>query len=279
MSYLSRVLAAPILLLLAFLLLVFLLQRRLLYFPSTGAPPERIQRALAASALRLATDDGHELGAWLVLPRSRRSAGTVLVFNGNAGDRSMRAPLAEALATAGFSVLLFDYRGYADSSGRPSERGLLRDARAVRRHLVEEVGVDPRRLVYFGESLGTGVAVALAAEHPPAALVLRSPFPSLVAVGRTHYPFLPVSLLLRDRFDSSTRIARLSCPTLVIAGERDQIVPSKLSRELYDAATQPKEWIEIARADHNDWDLLAGERLVSATLGFLERHGLGPGPP
>jgi hypothetical protein len=119
-------------------------------------------------------------------------------------------------------------------------------------------------------------APASPSRWPPS---IRRPPSSSARPSLRWSPFLPVSLLLRDRFDSSTRIARLSCPTLVIAGERDQIVPSKLSRELYDAATQPKEWIEIARADHNDWDLLAGERLVSATLGFLERHGLGPGPP
>jgi fermentation-respiration switch protein FrsA (DUF1100 family) len=120
------------------------------------------------------------------------------------------------------------------------------------------------------------VAIRLAAEHPPAAVVLRSPFPSLAEVARKHYPFLPVQLLLRDRFSCLDRIARLTCPVLVVAGERDSIVPVQQSRSLFAAAREPKRFVVIPGADHNDFDLLAGERLVSEVLRFLAETSLGP---
>src|SRR5207253_9031710 len=150
---------------------------------------------------------------------------TVLVFNGNAGDRSFRAPLAAALNQAGLSVLLFDYRGYGGNPGSPSEKGLMTDARTARAYAAARDKVDVGRLVYFGESLGAAVAVALALEHPPAALVLRLPFTSLTDMGRLYYPLLPTNLLLRDRFDSLRQIGHLTCPVLIIAGDQDRIVP------------------------------------------------------
>jgi fermentation-respiration switch protein FrsA (DUF1100 family) len=131
--------------------------------------------------------------------------------------------------------------------------------------------VDPSRLVYFGESLGSAVAVDLAVEHPPAALILRSPFTSMADVGQHHYPFLPVRLLIRDRFASIDQIGRVRSPLLVIAGGEDQIVPIDLTRRLYDAATGSKEFLLVPEADHNDFELLAGEEMISAIVRFLER--------
>jgi hypothetical protein len=193
----------------------------------------------------------------------------VLVFNGNAGDRSHRAPLAAALNQAGFSVLLFDYRGYGRNPGRPSERGLLSDARAVRAYVGAREDVEAGRVIYFGESLGAAVAIALAQEHPPAALVLRSPFTSLTDMARLHYPYLPADLLLRDRFESIKRIPSLICPVLIIVGEQDRIVPADQSRRLYDAAQAPKQFLLIRGADHNDFVLLAGDRLVEGVVKFV----------
>ena len=122
-------------------------------------------------------------------------------------------------------MLLLDYRGYVGNPGSPSEDGLLADARAARAYLLSRADVDPARLVYFGESLGAAVAVALAAEHPPAALILRSPFTSLADIAAVHYPFLPAGLMLRDRYESIERIGRVRAPLLVVAGQRDRIVP------------------------------------------------------
>jgi fermentation-respiration switch protein FrsA (DUF1100 family) len=192
------------------------------------------------------------------------------VFNGNAGNRAYRADLAQQFASRGFAVLLFDYRGYGGNAGSPSEEGLARDARAARQYLESRGDVDVRRLVYFGESLGAGVAVGLAVEHPPRALVLRSPFTSLVDAARYHFPYLPASLLLRDRFPSVDRIKRIRCPLLVIAGTLDTIVPAELSQRLFDRALQPKQLFIVEGADHNDDALVAGERMISAVVRFVD---------
>ena len=123
--------------------------------------------------------------------------------------------------------------------------------------------------MYYGESLGSAVAIALAAEHSPAAMVLRSPFTSLVDIGRVHYPFLPVKLFLRDRFALLDAIRDVGCPVLVIAGDRDRIVPVGQSRRLYDAVRAPKDLVIIAGADHNDPELGAGEEMMAAVVRFL----------
>jgi uncharacterized protein len=193
----------------------------------------------------------------------------VLVFNGNGGNRSMRAPLAAALARMGLHVLLFDYRGYGSNPGHPTEQGLTADARAALDYLTARPEVDPARVVYFGESLGAAVALRLAVERPPAALVLRSPFASLAEVGRLHYPLVPVSLLLRDRYDSAALAGRLAAPLLVLAGARDRIVPAAHSRRLFAAAPQPKRLAVLDGADHNDNDLLAGPWLLAELRRFL----------
>jgi fermentation-respiration switch protein FrsA (DUF1100 family) len=166
-------------------------------------------------------------------------------------------------------VLLFDYRGYGSNLGAPSEEGLAADARAALAYLAGRPDVDPGRIVYFGESLGAAVALRLAIERPPAALVLRSPFASLAEVGRHHYPFLPVSLLLRDRYDSAALAGRLAAPLLVVAGGHDRIVPVDHTRRLFAAAPQPKRLVVLDGADHNDLDLLAGPRLVDELRSFL----------
>ena len=179
----------------------------------------------------------------------------------------MRAPLAAALNRMGYSVLLFDYRGYGGNSGRPTEDGLAADARAAEAWLAAQPGVE--RVAYFGESLGAAVAVGLAVQRPPAALVLRSPFTSLPDVGAVHYPWLPVRRLLLDRYPSIERIASVSAPLLVIAGDRDDIVPLSLSKRLYDAAAEPKRFVLVPGAGHNDPALLDGPRMLAEVEGFL----------
>jgi uncharacterized protein len=208
-----------------------------------------------------------------------RPGPAVLVCNGNGGNRSLRAPLAAALARMGLAVLLFDYRGYGGNPGHPTEEGLAADARAALRYLAGRPEVDPARVVYFGESLGAAVALRLATERPPAALVLRSPFASLAEVGQLHYPLVPVSLLLRDRYDAAALAGRLAAPLLVVAGGRDRIVPASHSRRLFAAAPQPKRLVVLDGADHNDHDLLAGPRLLAEVRGFLAGvPGLLPSP-
>jgi alpha-beta hydrolase superfamily lysophospholipase len=240
-------------------------QRSLIYLPDDG-PVGAAGTALAgARDVTLTTRDGLELGAWY-LPGPTADAPAVLVANGNGGHRGMRAPLARALGEAGLAVLLFDYRGYGGNPGSPSEEGLALDVRAAREFLLHEAHVPPERLVYFGESLGAAVVTELATQHPPAGLVLRSPFVDLAAVGRVHYPFLPVRLLLRDRYPVSERIARVRVPTTVVYGSGDSIVPPGQSRAVADAAAQLHRLVEVPGADHNDLVLLDGEAVVTAVV-------------
>jgi uncharacterized protein len=251
------------------LIVLWTLQRRMIYFPFGDVPPPAQVGLPEAEVVRFSTEDGLTLGGWFVPGAPPASGTTIVVFNGNGGNRSMRAPLAAALARRHVASLLFDYRGYGGNPGSPSEAGLAIDARAALRFLTARPDVDRDRIAYFGESLGTGVAVRLAAEDPPLALILRSPFTSVVDVGRHHYPFLPVNLFLRDRFPSIDRIGGVGCPVLVIAAARDSVVPTELSRRLYAAANEPKRLLIFEGADHNDYELLAGDRLIAAVVEVL----------
>lgn len=241
-------------------------QDRLVYLPRGTAGSPADAGLSDAETVRLSTEDGLELEAWHV-PAERRASATVLLLPGNAGNRSMRAPLARALRADGFAVLLVDYRGFGGNPGRPSAEGLLADARAARAHLRQRTDTGP--VAYFGESLGAGVAVALAAEDPPAGLILRSPFTSLADVGAVHYPFLPVRLLLRDRFDVTGPLAGYDGPVLVVAGDNDRIVPTGQSREVAEAAGA--DLVLVPGAGHNDRALLDGDLLVEAVTRFLTR--------
>jgi fermentation-respiration switch protein FrsA (DUF1100 family) len=241
------------------------LQRRLVYLPDDGPVPAAATVLPGARDVVLETSDGLRLGAWFV-PGRDAAAPAVLVANGNGGHRGLRAPLAAALARQGLAVLLFDYRGYGGNPGSPSEAGLARDVRAARAHLLEEAGVPPGRLLYLGESLGAAVVTELATEHPPAGLVLRSPFVDLAAVGAEHYPFLPVRALLRDRYPVAERIATVRVPTTVVLGDADSIVPPAQSRAVAAAAASLHRLVEVPGADHNDRELLDGDALVDAVV-------------
>lgn len=248
--------------------LVWSQQRRLIYFPFGHVPRPDTVGLEAAEAVSFPTADGLTLSGWFV-SRTETPDFTVMVFNGNAGNRAFRAPLADALARANLAVLLFDYRGFGGNPGSPTEEGLRNDARAARNYLVSRPDVDRRKLVYFGESLGTAVATSLAVDYPPAALILRSPFTSMTDIGRHHYAFLPVRWLLRDRYETIERITRVTSPLMVIAGDNDRIVPFASSRQLYDAANDPKTLLVISGADHNDDSLLAGREMIAGMLRFL----------
>lgn len=256
----------------AVLLLSFLwgYQRQLIYQPDTAPAPVASEVIEGARDLRLHTDDGLELGAWFVPPGEPDRHLAVLVANGNAGNRASRIPLAAALQDAGFGVLLFDYRGYGGNPGRPTENGLALDARAALRGLTAEIGIPRQRTIYFGESLGAGVVTELATEHPPAGLVLRSPFTDLAAVGQRHFPFLPVRLLLRDRYPVKEQIARIEVPTTVVFGTRDSIVPPAQSRQVAAAAPNLLEQVPVEHADHNDPALLDGPELIAAVERLAE---------
>jgi fermentation-respiration switch protein FrsA (DUF1100 family) len=256
----------------ALLLVLWAGQRQLMYFPFASVPATTALGLTDVESVSFETADGLRLSGWFFPLPQTGSPVTVLVFNGNAGNRAYRASLATALRRRGFQVLLFDYRGFGGNPGTPTERGLATDARAARDYLIARPDVEAARLVYFGESLGTGVAVELATEHQPAALILRSPFTSMADIGQHHYWYLPVRRLIQDRYDSLERIGRVRSPLLVIAGERDRIVPAEYSRRLFDAATAaPKKFMSIPQADHNDDALLDGDAMIDEIAQFVRR--------
>ncbi|GEL97276.1 alpha/beta hydrolase [Cellulomonas terrae] len=255
---------------------VLAFQRSLVFVPDRSAPPPVSDVLPGAREVRLSTADGLTLAAWW-LPAPAACTTTVLVTPGNGGNRAARVPLAAALGEAGFGVLLLEYRGYGGNPGSPSEVGLVRDARAARAYLVD-AGVPATTLVYLGESLGAAVAAALAAEHPPAALVLRSPFTTLAdaAQAATH---LPVAPLLHDRFDVVAAVRQTSVPVAVVLGDVDATVPPRQSRAVADAAREAdRDVVEVVvpRADHNDPALASGPALVEAVRDVARAGGAAP---
>jgi len=255
--------SAVVLLLLA---LLWGLQRHLIYFPDADAVPPAASVVPGARDVVLETDDGLRLGAWLVPAAEPDRDVAVLVANGNAGNRAARAPLARALAAEGLTVLLFDYRGYGGNEGSPSEQGLARDVRAAQRFLVEDAGMAPGRVLYYGESLGAAVVTELATEVAPGGLVLRSPFADLASVGQAHYPFLPVRFLLRDRYRLAEQLATVKVPVAVVYGGADSVVPPQQSRAVAGAAQTLVRLVEVEGADHNDPSLLDGALLIATIV-------------
>lgn len=278
------------------LTLVFaLFQRSLIYLPAREGRIEPRHAGLSAGqvhTITLQTADGLELRGWHLLPQEQtadsaedceRQLATgrlVLFFSGNGGNRSFRTEECRALTDCGVHVFLFDYRGYGDNPGSPSEERLAADAHAIWDYATQQRHVAAGRIVLYGESLGGGVAVRLAAElcqagTPPAALILRSTFSSLVDVAAYHYPWLPVRLALVDRFPSTDRIPRVTCPLLQFHGGSDTIVPLEFGQRLLAAAPaastsgMPKRWVEFPQADHNDVLWVAGEEFSLALNDFL----------
>jgi pimeloyl-ACP methyl ester carboxylesterase len=242
----------------------------MLFFPSRTIAGSPADAGLAYRDLRFETDDGERLHGWWVSRRAPR-LGHVLLCHGNAGNVGDRVLHAALLAAAGFDVLAFDYRGYGHSSGKPSEQGTYRDARAALACLLRQPDVDPSRVLYVGESLGGAVAIELALAHPPAGLVLLSAFTSVREMARVHYRLIPAALV-PDAYPSLRLIGGLRAPLLVLHGEDDAIVPVEHGRALLHAAPDPKRLRIVPGAGHNDIVSLAGELLAEEIASWARRE-------
>ncbi|MBF6213356.1 alpha/beta hydrolase [Nocardia puris] len=195
------------------------------------------------------TEDGETLHGWWV--RAREPIGHVLFAHGNAGNIGDRVAIFALLAEAGFDVLAFDYRGYGRSTGRPTELGTYLDARAARKALLAQPGVDPERVLYLGKSLGGGVLTELATVHPPAGLILMSTFTGLRDAATSIYPFLPRPLV-PDAYPTLRRIPTLTTPVLIVHGDQDELLPLRHAQRLHAAAHHPKRLHIVPGAGHND---------------------------
>lgn len=224
----------------------WLVQDRLIFFPqplvsTTHLPAE-------AKPLEIVATDGTRLRGW-IRAASASPAPVVIYFGGNAEEVS--ATLADPRWPHDWAIVAINYRGYGASEGAPGEAELVADALVIYDTLVARPDVDVLRVVAFGRSLGTGVAVKLAAARPLAGAILVSPYDSLVELARTHYPWLPVSWLLRHRFEIEVDAQRAQIPLLAIVADRDSIIPHERSRALYDAWSGPKTWFVVLATDHN----------------------------
>jgi fermentation-respiration switch protein FrsA (DUF1100 family) len=245
-----------------FVALMYVMQRSLMYHPERVRTPPDVAGLLDARELVLDTADGEKLIAWYVPPRDGRPL--VLYFHGNAGALQHRVERFRALTAAGNGLLALSYRGYGGSTGSPSEAGLIADAEAAYRFAL--VHAPAERIVAFGESLGSGVAIALAATHKVGAVVLEAPFTSAADVGAAVYWFLPVRLLMRDPFYSDRRIGEVKVPLLILHGTLDRVVPMKLSERLYALANEPKRFVRFNNAGHVNLDRFGAMPVILAFI-------------
>jgi fermentation-respiration switch protein FrsA (DUF1100 family) len=245
-------------------------QRSLMYFPDGTRPSPTDAGVPELTPVSLETEDGLALLAWHVPPRTVGMP-TLIYFHGNAGHIGMRGFKVRAFLNEGLGVLLTTWRGYSGNPGNPSEEGLYSDGRAAREFVRAHGGDDANQILY-GESLGTGVAVHLACEAAPAAVVLEAPYSSIADVAADRMPFVPVKQLILDRFDSAEKIAAIGAPLLVVHGERDETIPIKFARALFQRASEPKEAEFIPEAGHAD---LHDFGLAAIVLDFLARQAVG----
>lgn len=247
------------------------MQRNLLYYPDRTRPDVEVAGVPEMREVTLETEDGLALLAWYKAAEPGHP--TVVYFCGNAGNIGHRGSKVRHYLDAGMGVLLVSYRGYGGNPGKPTEEGLYADGRAALAFLADQ-GVAPARVVAYGESLGAGIAVQMALEQaakaPLGTLVLEAPFASLADVAAKHYPFVPVRWLLKDRFESDAKIARVRAPVFILHGEKDRVVPVSAGRALFAAAVEPKDSLWLADRHHND--LYFTDEAPRAVIAFIEHH-------
>jgi len=246
-------------------LFAYFFQGRLLYHPDRHVAADPRDMGLVFEELWLTTDDSVRIHGWYVAAQPTR--GAVLFCHGNAGDVADRLGAASVFVEMGLSVLLFDYRGYGKSEGSPEEDGLYLDASAAWKELVDARGYDPERIVFWGESLGGGVAIELATRRKSAAVVCESTFTSIVDIGSDVYPWLPVRWLARQRFDNAAKAGAIGRPFLVIHSPQDEIVPYEHALALLEAAPGARHL--ATGGGHNDGGFLQREAWRDEVREFL----------
>jgi uncharacterized protein len=248
---------------LALVAVMYFAQRSLMYFPESRRTAPTQAGLPEAEEILLDTADGERVIVWHIPPRGDRPV--VLYFHGNGGALRYRVDRYRALTQDGTGLVLLSYRGYGGSSGRPSENGLIEDARAAYAFAAERYP----RLVVWGESLGSGVAVAIAAEKAAEKKVVRvlleAPFESAVSVAASVYPFVPVRFLMKDQFRSDLRIHNVTAPVLIVHGDRDTVIPIESGERLYSLIEGPKRFLRVPGAGHED----LGPRAIEAMRAFV----------
>ena len=230
---------------------LYLFQQKLMYRPDATLFEPSAWALQELKPMEVKTQDGLTLSSWRVAPHAPDKF-TIVYFQGNAGSVGLRNYKARSWIDAGYGVLLIGYRGYNGNSGIPNEQGLYEDARASLREAIKQ-GMPESGFVLYGESLGTGIAAQMATEFQNvASLILESPYTSMADVGAWYYPYMPAHWLVRDRYDSLAKIADVHAPLLLLHGEADRVVPTKMGRKLFAAANEPKQAVFISQAGHGN---------------------------
>lgn len=242
--------------------LMYLAQRSLMYFPETVRTAPAEAGFPEAQETVLNSSDGTRVIVWHVPPKENKPV--FLYFHGNGGSLRYRVPRFKNLTADGSGLVALSYRGYGGSSGSPSEEGLLADADAA--YAFAAAQYPTSKLIVWGESLGTGVAVALAAEKKADGVILEAPYTSTADIAFAAYPFIPVSLLMKDQFRSDARIGKVKAPILILHGQRDNIVPFAYGRRLFELAPEPKQFVPFPAGEHENLDAHGAQAAVKKFL-------------
>lgn len=252
---------------------IMFFERSLIFFPTRMGrwDTEALSRPAGVSIEDAFFDaeGGARLHGWYARSSLARSSRVLLFFHGNAGNLSDRYEFVLQLVRLGVRVFIIDYRGYGRSEGTPSELGLYQDADAAWKYLTEVRGHDPSEIVIFGKSLGGAPAIYLAEKAPAAGLIAQSTFTSIPDVARYHFPIVP-RFLISTKMPSQERISRIAMPKLIVHGPKDEVIPFKLGKRLYEAALEPKRFLEIPNAGHNETSLVGGTTYWDGLRDFLE---------
>lgn len=260
-----RVIAAVYVLL---CVLIYIFQDRMVYFPSAVIETTPQSVGLESETIEIPAPDGNKLAAWLITATDAH--GVILFCHGNGGNISHRLELARLFQRVGFSTLLFDYRGYGQSTGKPSEQNTYEDAVAAWDFLTIQKKIEPAKIVIWGESLGGGVASWLASSRLAGALVMQSTFTSIADMAQELYPIFPARVLTRIKYRSKENLSRVKIPVLVIHSRGDELIPYHHGEALFQAASEPKQFLEI-RGDHNSGMLSSGPAVEAGLLKFFAK--------
>lgn len=248
---------------------MYTLQRQLLYLPDRNIEAPDAYGLSGFRDLMITSTDGMPIQLWH--RQATDGFPTIVYYHGNASHLGNRAGILGALANKGFGVLALSYRGYGKSQGKPSETGLYNDARAAVKFLTDKERLPLSRIMLYGESLGSGVAVHIATEFHVGGLMLQAPYKSVAGRAAEIYFFIPVNLLIKDRFDSIHKIARVKAPLLIFHGDLDDTIPVTHGKAILAAATAPKQAFFFPHISHNDFD----SELISAhVLDFARQYKL-----
>jgi fermentation-respiration switch protein FrsA (DUF1100 family) len=253
----------------AFAGFLFIFQSNYVYYPERVLSNDPGSIGLSFEAISFETSDGVKLSGWFI--PSDNARGVILFCHGNAGNISHRLESIQIFHRLGLAVFIFDYRGYGRSEGEPSESGTYKDAEAAWQYLVEERKVGPDRIVIFGRSLGGAVAAWLAQSRTPGALILESTFTSVPDIAAKLYPYLPVRLLLRFKYDTAGYLDKVSCPVLIVHSREDEIMPFGHGQRLFERAMEPKKFLEIS-GSHNEGFITSGKRYEEGLNAFISEH-------